>query len=96
MPDAVLTGALTPLIGRFDSISAASNIVKQPYSLFRRILHALHQFIFVPDKNLEEGYAPKYRYWPIVSGCIVPVRYFLAFLGLSELVSHRTSDCSRN
>jgi hypothetical protein len=69
--------------GRIDSISAASiTVVKKPYTLSRRVLHACHQFIFEPDKALTEGYSPKYRYLPIVSGLVVPVRYciLLAFL----------------
>lgn len=68
--------------GRIDSISIASNavkktsiiVVKKPITFTGRVLHAVHKFIFVADKHLEEGYSPKYRYLPIVSAVVVPVR----------------------
>jgi Gpi18-like mannosyltransferase len=58
---------------RKGSLAKAGSVVKKPYKVSRRAFHATRKFIFEPEKGLEEGYTPKYRYWPIISGCIVPV-----------------------
>jgi hypothetical protein len=61
--------------GRRLSISAAASVavVKKPYTLSRWILHAIHAFVFDSDNKDLDGYSPKYRYLPIVSGLVVPV-----------------------
>ena len=53
-------------------------VAKKPFTLSRRIFHAIRKFVFESDKALEEGYAPKYRYLPIVSGLIVPVCFIIS------------------
>lgn len=63
--------------GRTTSVSNASiAVVKKPYTVSRRVFHNVRKFISSSDKTLEEGYAPKYRYLPILSGLIVPVCSF--------------------
>jgi hypothetical protein len=77
--------------GRRTSISITTvAVVKKPYTLSRRILHAVHRFIFQPDKKLEESYSPKYRYLPIISGLVVPVSsrsYYLSNHGHSPVAA---------
>ncbi|KAG8800137.1 hypothetical protein FRC19_000212 [Serendipita sp. 401] len=72
-------------------ITAANRIiVKKPLGFFGRILQAIRRFIFEPDKKLEEGYSPKYRYLPILSGVIVPFSILLEVPGLTEHWYNRT------
>ncbi|KIM33982.1 hypothetical protein M408DRAFT_88820 [Serendipita vermifera MAFF 305830] len=70
---------------RTTSISSTSvAVAKKPYTWSRRALRATRKFVFEPDKGLEEGYAPKYRYLPILSGLIVPFSILLEVPGLTE------------
>ncbi|PVG03251.1 hypothetical protein CPB86DRAFT_749431 [Serendipita vermifera] len=73
------------------SLAKAGTVVKAPYEVSRRAFHATRKFILEPDKGLEEGYTPKYRYWPIISGCIVPFSILLEVPGLTEHWYNRTA-----
>lgn len=62
-----------------------AHTIKHGLHLFRRVFHVTRVFIFQSDKTLEEGYSPSYRYLPIVSGVVVPVRNLNVLYVYSDL-----------
>lgn len=78
------------------SISKSSiSVVKKPYSVARHGLQVAHKFLFRSDKSLQDGYAPKYRYLPIISGLIVPVRFISYTTFPSSARKINFSECYR-
>lgn len=68
---------------RRDSLSVAGKVAKDTAGHVGR-------FFFASDKSLDEGYSPKYRWLPIISGLLVPFSILLEVPGLTEHWYNRT------